>query len=188
MEEYTIQELSELSGVPRRTIHFYTQQGILSPPQSAGLGARYSSLHLLRLQAVPMLRAQGLRLDEIRERLSGLDLEATRALLASAPETPPPQPAAAVLSEVPPIWSRAPSIGRPEHPNGPDPSIPPVQSYLHYSLPAGLELIAPANLNPETQRGLLRLLQEAKRILGTELNQEEHKGHEEKSTKTSDEQ
>ena len=174
MEEYTIQELSELSGVPRRTIHFYTQQGVLPPPQSAGLGARYSPLHLLRLQAVPVLRGQGLRLDEIRQRLSGLDLEATRALLSSPGEQPAPQPTA-VLREPAPIWPHSPSTGRQEHPASSKFSTPAGRSYLHYPLPGGLELTAPADLDPDIHDKLLLLLQEARRIFktGSNLNHED---------------
>ena len=41
---FTIQELVDLSGVPRRNIYFYAQQGILPPPQGAGpSGARQRS-------------------------------------------------------------------------------------------------------------------------------------------------
>ncbi len=169
-KEYTIQELSALSGVPRRTVHFYTQQGILPPPQGAGLGARYSELHLLRLQAVPVLRARGLRLDEIRQRLAGLDLEATRALLAPASAGPAPAPfPPAAVREISPSWPAGPSIGRPDHPGGPDLSIPTPRATLHYPLPGGLELTAPADLDPALRRKLLRLLQEARRILTEEI-------------------
>ena len=64
--EIDINELVEKSGVPRRTIHFYVQQGLLPPAEGAGLAARYSEEHLLRLAAIPVLRRRGLRLDEIR--------------------------------------------------------------------------------------------------------------------------
>ena len=67
-EELTIQDLCEETGLPRRTIHFYTQQGILPPPQGSGLGARYQDEHLLRLKLIPFLRKQGMRLDEIRHK------------------------------------------------------------------------------------------------------------------------
>jgi DNA-binding transcriptional MerR regulator len=58
-QEYDIQTLVELSGVARRTIYFYTQQGIISPPSGAGLAARYTEIHLLRLRLIPLLRRQG---------------------------------------------------------------------------------------------------------------------------------
>src|SRR5919112_3202069 len=82
MADYDISELSELSGVTRRNIHFYIQQGLLPPAEGAGLGARYSDAHLLRLKAIPLMRARGLRLDQIRERLSNLNTAGAEALLA----------------------------------------------------------------------------------------------------------
>ena len=82
MTDYDIGELSELSGVTRRNIHFYVQQGLLPPAEGAGLGARYSDAHLFRLKAIPLLRAQGMRLDQIRERLSNLNTAGVETLLA----------------------------------------------------------------------------------------------------------
>jgi DNA-binding transcriptional MerR regulator len=87
--EYTIGELVSLSGVNRRNVHFYVQQGLLPPPQGAGLGARYGDEHLRCLRAIPVLRNRGLRLDEIRERLAGSDARSIEAFLAEAPRSAP---------------------------------------------------------------------------------------------------
>src|SRR6266481_623465 len=87
--EYTIGELVSLSGVNRRNVHFYVQQGLLPPPRGAGLGARYSDKHLLCLRAIPVLRNRGLRLDEIRERLAGSDARSLEAFLVEAPQFAP---------------------------------------------------------------------------------------------------
>jgi DNA-binding transcriptional MerR regulator len=93
MAEYTITELSALTGVNRRNIHFYIQQGLLPPADGAGLGARYTDEHLLRLRAIPVLRNRGLRLDAIREHMAGMDGAAVRALLVQPlPEPPRPGP------------------------------------------------------------------------------------------------
>ena len=61
VKTYDIQELVTQSGVPRRTIYFYVQQGILPPPEGAGLAAHYNEEHLLRLQLIPLMRGQGQR-------------------------------------------------------------------------------------------------------------------------------
>jgi DNA-binding transcriptional MerR regulator len=106
MADYTIAELSELAGVNRRNIHFYVQQGLLPPPEGAGLGARYTDQHLLRLRAIPVLRNRGLRLDEIRERLAGLDISAVQALLTQ----PPPAPAGSAPMRA--AWPRAEAVTR----------------------------------------------------------------------------
>ena len=94
MSSYTIGELEELAGVPRRTIYFYVQQGILPPPRGAGLAARYDEVHLARLRAIPQLRAQGRRLDEIRAFFEAHPLVATSSESRSVPEpiVPPPAP------------------------------------------------------------------------------------------------
>ncbi|HPH96362.1 MAG TPA: MerR family transcriptional regulator [Anaerolineaceae bacterium] len=142
MEEttYTIQELMDLTGLPRRTIHFYTQQGILPPPQGAGLGARYGEAHLLRLQAMPVLRAQGMRLDEIREAFAQSPLDEIRRVARDAPPIAAAQPALNPAGEL----------------------------RLHYPLPGGLELVAPANASPELQARVSRLLEAARQICSDE--------------------
>ena len=97
---FDIQELVAQSGVPRRTVYFYVQQGLLPPPQGAGLAAHYTEDHLLRLRLIPLLRGQGLRLDEIRARFQQMSPEemrhmatallerraSLRALIESAPD------------------------------------------------------------------------------------------------------
>ena len=137
-KEYSIQELCDKTGLTRRTIHFYSQQGILPPPMGAGLGAHYDEGHLLCLLLIPALRQQGLRLDDIRARLSGMDLAALQALQAlQLPVDLPPQP---------------PTL----QPEG--------QAYIHYPLPAGLTLIAPVSLSPAEQVKLNTLLESAHRL------------------------
>lgn len=134
---YDIQELVEQSGTPRRTIHFYTQQSILPPPQGAGLAARYSEEHLLRLRLVPVLRRKGLRLDQIREEFSRLDVLKMRALLDEAPAPLPvlqPQPA---------------------------PLLPVGQASARYDLGDGIVLYTPAHLPVAGQARLERILRAA---------------------------
>jgi DNA-binding transcriptional MerR regulator len=137
-KSYSIQELSELSGLPRRTIHFYTQQGLLPPPSGAGLGAHYDAAHLLRLQLIPRLREQGLRLDEIRARLAGLDRAGLEQL--SIGLGPVLRPAVELPTQV-------------------------GTSYLHYPLPGGLTLIVPSARTPVERRRIDQVLAAARRIL-----------------------
>jgi DNA-binding transcriptional MerR regulator len=147
--EYDIQTLAELSGVPRRTIYFYTQQGIIPPPRGAGLGARYGEIHLLRLRLIPHLRRQGLRLDEIRQRLDGMELEAMRQLLAEAPQpgTPPPSQR---------LPGRVAESTR--------------STFVHYLLPGGCTFIAPGDLDAEMQGKVDQLIAVANQILNRDIN------------------
>ena len=144
---YTIQELTDLTGLSRRTIHFYKGQGILAPPMGAGLGARYGEEHLLRLRLVPLLRRQGLRLDAIRERLVGMSLAEMQRSLAATP-------AAGAAGPVPGQPSPAPLATR---------------TFVHYSLPAGITLVAPAHLNSADRQKLSALLDAAARIFGRSI-------------------
>jgi DNA-binding transcriptional MerR regulator len=89
MSEFTIAELAEQSGVNRRNIHFYVQQGLLPPAQGAGLAARYSDEHLARLNAIRALRDRGLRLDQIRQQLEKLSFAEVQALLTQQPQAEP---------------------------------------------------------------------------------------------------
>ena len=97
-EKFSIGELSDLSGVSRRTVHFYVQMKLLPPPHGAGRGFYYSSEHVECLKKIRELQEKGLALEEIRDRLSG-----TGELRESAPPA---------YSEEPPstLWTRVPVL------------------------------------------------------------------------------
>jgi DNA-binding transcriptional MerR regulator len=81
MTTMTISDLEQKSGVSRRTIHFYTQQGVLPPPEGTGGGARYGEIHLLRLLLIQDLQKSHLKLAGIREALDQLSLDEMRLLV-----------------------------------------------------------------------------------------------------------
>ena len=65
---YSITELERLTGVPRRTIHYYVKEGMIPPPEGPGRNARYSEEHRLRLALIKEMKASThLRLAGIRE-------------------------------------------------------------------------------------------------------------------------
>ena len=139
-EPYSIQDLSEKTGLPRRTIHFYTQQGLLPPPQGSGLGARYDESHLLRLQLIPVFRAEGLRLDQIRERFQEM-----------------------ALSELEDHFKHAKAVQPiPATPNTPHP-----ERFSHYSFPGGITILVPEELSQAQHEKISQLLIEAERIFNT---------------------
>ncbi len=154
MADYTIAELSELSGVNRRNIHFYVQQGLLPPPEGAGLGARYADEHLLRLRAIPVLRNQGLRLDEIRERLVGMDASAVEALLTQ----PPPAHAGHVQPRPAHIWPRAEAVTR-------------------YTLAPGVELLVSPEANRVWHTQIAELAEAIQRIVHQHAATNPNGGH-----------
>jgi DNA-binding transcriptional MerR regulator len=139
---FEIQELVDLSGVPRRNVYFYVQQGLLPPPSGAGLGARYAEEHLLRLRLIPLLRQQGLRLDQIREKLAGLQVTELQALADGLVQPPAPPKAHPPLT--PPLFPERPGLGG--------------QACVRYDLPGGIVVLVPAGLHPEYRPLLERIL------------------------------
>ena len=121
---------------------FYVQQGLLPPPSGAGLGARYAEEHLLRLRLIPLLRQQGLRLDQIRAKLAGQQVSELQALADQLA-----QPAAPFL--VPPPGNT------PPFPEGRGLGG---QACLRYDLPGGIVVLVPAGLQPEYHPLLERIL------------------------------
>ncbi len=79
--EYSLQDLADLTEVTPRTIRYYVAQGLLSSPEGAGPGTRYSEGHLVRLRLIRQLQREHLPLAEIRARIAGLDDEAITELL-----------------------------------------------------------------------------------------------------------
>jgi DNA-binding transcriptional MerR regulator len=69
--DYLLTELSELTGVPPRTIRYYQAKGLLPRPSRRGNRAVYSEEHLNLLKSVGELQAEGLRLQTIRSMLNG---------------------------------------------------------------------------------------------------------------------
>lgn len=136
-EEFTIQELCNQTGFPRRTIHFYIQQEILPPPSGSGLGAHYGREHLLRLKLIPVLRQQGLRLDDIRQKFKST----STAELDQMSGLPVP---AAIKAPAP---AGDPISGSP---------------YILYNLPDGILLMVPNHLSPESRQKAQQLLSTAR--------------------------
>jgi len=64
-KQYTIEELSELTGFPRRTIRYYVQEGLLEPPAGRGRGGFYYDSHLNKLLQIKSLQEKGLNLAAI---------------------------------------------------------------------------------------------------------------------------
>ncbi len=67
-DRFSIDELSDLAGVSRRTVRYYVQEGLLPPPLGVGRGRHYDRTHLDRLLEVKAQQEAGLSLDEIRAR------------------------------------------------------------------------------------------------------------------------
>jgi len=81
-EIFTIQELSDATGVEPRTIRSYVEKGLIPGPDSLGRGAKYPRESLDRLKVLQLLRDanRGLTLDQIRLLLKRLGPSELRGL------------------------------------------------------------------------------------------------------------
>lgn len=77
-----IDELCALVDLPRRTVRYYIQEGLVDRPAGAKRGAYYTKRHVEQLLAIRTWQRAGVSLDRIRELVAG-DGE------SSAPLPPP---------------------------------------------------------------------------------------------------
>ncbi|MFD1906740.1 MerR family transcriptional regulator [Paenibacillus rhizoplanae] len=64
---YTVGQLSKLTGVSVRTLHYYEKLGLLEPDRNTGNQYRsYSENEILRLQKIAVLKQMHFKLSEIK--------------------------------------------------------------------------------------------------------------------------
>jgi DNA-binding transcriptional MerR regulator len=71
--KFTVDELATLTDVSRRTIRYYIQQNLVSPPEGNRKGSYYLQHHLEQLLEVKKWQKAGLSLERIKELLSEPD-------------------------------------------------------------------------------------------------------------------
>ncbi|MGL5890124.1 MAG: MerR family transcriptional regulator [Bacteroidia bacterium] len=82
MKQYTVKQLSQLSGVSVRTLHHYDEIGLLKPAQRTEARYRlYGRDELLRLQQILFYRELGFSLEQIAEVLDDPDFSLLDSLL-----------------------------------------------------------------------------------------------------------
>jgi DNA-binding transcriptional MerR regulator len=67
---YSADELAALAGVPRRTLRYYIQLGLIDPPVGQTRAAYYTWQHLHQLLDVRRLTEQGFSLERVQELLA----------------------------------------------------------------------------------------------------------------------
>ena len=70
MRKYSIAEISEKTGLSRRTIRYYLQRGLVPSPLGAGRGRFYTEDHLDQIRKIIELQSKGMFLDEIARHLA----------------------------------------------------------------------------------------------------------------------
>ena len=81
-QRFAIDELCALVDLPRRTVRYYVQEGLVDRPVGAKRGAYYTKRHLEQLMTIRAGRRAGLSLEGIRERA---------AEASDAASVPPPR-------------------------------------------------------------------------------------------------
>ncbi len=80
---YTVKKLCLLSGVSRRTLHYYDEIGLLKPSYRGGGDYRYyEEKQLLELQQILFFRKLGLSLDAIKRVMGRSDFDQLKALVS----------------------------------------------------------------------------------------------------------
>lgn len=69
--EFSIDELCTLTDLPKRTVRYYIQIGLVDRPEGETRGARYHQRHLEQLLAIRHWTQAGLSLERVRTLLSG---------------------------------------------------------------------------------------------------------------------
>jgi len=67
MMSYSLDELCALVELPKRTVRYYIQSGLLDRPDGLNRGARYGRGHVERLLFIRKWQQAGLSLERIRE-------------------------------------------------------------------------------------------------------------------------
>jgi DNA-binding transcriptional MerR regulator len=91
-DQFSLEELCVLSGLPKRTVRYYIQQGLVARPVGETRAARYGRDQLAQLLEIQKWQRAGLSLERIAELLQG----------GAVGEVPPPRPRGAGTVEV---WS-----------------------------------------------------------------------------------
>jgi len=68
-DTYTLDEIAALAELPRRTVRYYIQTGLVDRPEGAGKGAWYTARHVEQLLLVRKWQLAGLSLERIGELL-----------------------------------------------------------------------------------------------------------------------
>ena len=88
---YKIEDLVRITGLTRRTIRFYIQEGLLDGPEGERRGAHYLASHLEALLRIRRLAAEGMTLNAIKQYMKDDTSDATATLAMPKPGTTPPK-------------------------------------------------------------------------------------------------
>ena len=81
-KRFSLEELCSLTDLPKRTVRYYIQIGLMDRPEGETKGAFYLASHLEQLVEIKRLTQAGVNLERIREVLEGAKAPVTPRALA----------------------------------------------------------------------------------------------------------
>lgn len=84
-EEFTLEDLENMSGLTMRTLRYYIQEGLLPGPDTRGKYARYSQSHLDTIRFIERLKLLNMPLKQIRHLLETMSSEDIERIIQSEP-------------------------------------------------------------------------------------------------------
>jgi len=159
---YTIDQICEMTGIPRRTVRYYVQIGLLESPVGRGRGGNYLESHLERLRRIKSLQEQGLALSSIEAQLKAESAPSPADLL----EVPASEESRTLLPNLYDLLPQGQSAS-------PSPALP-VPNLCRtvrstYRIAPGVELV----VDRETEEARFRKIQQVVRIASTILSEKE---------------
>jgi DNA-binding transcriptional MerR regulator len=106
---YSLNELTQATGVTPRTVRYYVSEGLLPPPVAAGPRSHYTESHLQRLRLIGHLKDAYLPLREIRRRLQALSDDDVAGAIAELEAAQDDNRAPQQAGRAPVVEDRAPS-------------------------------------------------------------------------------
>jgi len=161
---YSIGDLAVAGGVSRRTVRFYVQRGLLSPPLGLGRGARYNEEHLARLLEIRAGHERGVPLHDLRGRAPEPPPPPARRRAPARPPEPAPEPEQRDTWWA--AWDEAPAAE-----TAAALRYVPGQTWLRQPLAMGYELHVPVNRAPLSTRQLNELVRRLFELLEEEERQ-----------------
>jgi DNA-binding transcriptional MerR regulator len=74
---HTLNELCTLVDIPKRTVRFYVENGVVDRPEGIKRGAYYTQKHVEQLLEIKKWQQAGLSLERIKDLLNDLDCGAS---------------------------------------------------------------------------------------------------------------
>ena len=105
-QRHSIGELAELTGVSRRTVHFYVQRRLIDAPLGRGRGRHYDDGHVRRIREVRALQRLGVPLAAMSGGARPGGPASAEAPGAEGPQAPAPAQSFAAATATPVVRVR----------------------------------------------------------------------------------